>query len=246
MAEKQRYFPEHRHILIENRWPDFQNLLFNYGWSAINVQRVKEGYSIAQSAFYGQLRKSGQDWMFNHGEKISKNLVVEWGYKDPVAVISALNHDTVEDTFVFEPPRNEFMEEISDETNTPHLWPTNSQKREFAKARMRKLFDKDTARIVLVLTRPFIDQVEVWSYEQAQTMYVRQIAEAKDMRALVIKLEDNINNLEEPFDQEAHKLKKQQIKRDFLPIYKRLLTDRYKLEVAQRRLLRLNELLKED
>lgn len=241
--------PEQSSLNLENRWPEFQALLFDHGWIAPNVQRVKEGYIIAQGAFFGQPRKSGQDWMFSHGEQIAKKIIVEWGYKDPVIVIAALNHDTIEDTVLFELPYDGSLTGVLEETaktdDSPRLWLTNSQKRDFARTRFVKHFSKDTAKIVMPLTRPEVDHIEILNREHAQEMYVKQITEAEDIRVLVIKLEDNIINLEEPFDPDAHERKKEQIRRDYLQIYyDRLLTIKgHKLEVAKRRLQRLEELL---
>lgn len=240
MSDKERIIyvptPESRSLVVENRWPEFENLLFEHGWNASNIQRVKIGYIVAQGAFTGQPRKTGQEWQFSHGEHIAKRLVTEWDYKDPVVVTAALNHDTAEDTVAFEMPAN------GDES-VDTLWVTNSQKREFARRWLSKVFDKDTARIVLALTRPEIDNIEVFSHEQAQEIYIRQIREADDMRALVIKLEDNITNLEEPFNEQAHERKKLEIRKHFLPIYDKLLISGQKSEAAERRLLRLHELL---
>jgi (p)ppGpp synthase/HD superfamily hydrolase len=235
MREKFISNPETRSLVVENRWPEFEHLLFEHRWEGSNIQRVKIGYTFAQGAFTGQPRKTGQEWQFSHGEHIAKKLVTEWEYRDPVVVVSGLNHDTAEDTAAFDPPINEILGDT--------LWPTNSEKREFAKRWITRVFDKDTARIVLALTRPEIDNVEVFSREQAQEMYIQQIKEAADMRVLVIKLEDNINNLEEPFDPKAHERKKDEIRAHFLPIYDKLLISRHKIEAAERRLIKLHELL---
>lgn len=240
--------PEMQILLPENRWPEFQTMLFEYKWNASNIQRVKEGYVIAQGAFIGQPRKSGQDWMFSHGERIAKKVVMEWVYRDPAVVIAALNHDTFEDTLTFEPPRNIAHESATiSETFSGRLWLSNSEKREFAKRRMTKHFGKDTAKIILALSKPEIDNIEIFTPEQVLRTYLRQLIEADDMRVLIIKLEDRINNLEEPFDKEQHEKKKEETRVFFLPIFERLLTAKYKievkLEVAEKRIVRLHELL---
>lgn len=227
---------EKKDLAIENRWPEFERTLFHHDWTPANVQRVKEGYTFSQGAFLGQPRKSGKEWQFRHGEHVALRLVEEWEYRDPVVANAGLNHDTVEDTDAFELPVNEYQGET--------LWPTQSHRREFARKRLAKLFDKDTARIVMALTHWEVDHVEILTPEQALEKSLEELREANDMRVLATKLEDRIDNLEEPFDLDAHKRKVEETKELYLPIFNRLLTARYKVKIAERRLERLHELLR--
>ncbi len=60
-------------------------------------EKLLRAYNLASESHKGQLRKSGEPY-FNHCVEVLKILHDEWGIKEEKYLITALLHDTVEDT----------------------------------------------------------------------------------------------------------------------------------------------------
>lgn len=77
-----------------------------------DVHKIKKAYDIASAAHDGQMRKSGDEYIV-HPVNVAL-IVVELGL-DTDSVISALLHDTIEDTYItYDDIKKEFKKDVAD------------------------------------------------------------------------------------------------------------------------------------
>ncbi len=93
-------------------------------------------------------------------------------------VIAALFHDAIEDSVVY------------GDTSMPiSVW------REIAYTRLSKTFDSNVAKMVITLTRPQVDGVEIKDDKEAHDVYISKLQETEDLRIILIKMADRLHNL---------------------------------------------------
>ncbi len=221
------------HPPFENRWPDREKLLFTHGLEPLDIQIFKEMYIAGQGAFFGQARKSGIEWQFDHGWHVAENLLIEWLIKNPFTLGAALLHDIVEDTDAFRMPGavGQTHEEILD----------------FAGKRLTKRFSGRVGRYVTALSKPEENYEREIDPIEAVKILVRQLEDevkrTGDPTVIVIKLEDRIVNLKEPINPWLQVGKIRETEEYFMDLFRKLLTFRSTREIAKRRLARLEELM---
>lgn len=158
---------------MENKYGiDLMNAIKNSG-ADYDSDKIKEAYDFAAEAHDGQMRKSGEPYIC-HPVEVAK-ILIEYGADDS-AVISALLHDTVEDTDVtLDIIKKKFGDEIA-------LLVDGVTKLDISKISYTSKEDQQIENIRKML-----------------------LAMAKDIRVILIKLADRLHNMRTLSSQEDKK-----------------------------------------
>lgn len=138
---------------------------------------IDMAYDIAKEAHRRFARDEGERY-FEHLRAVALILIDECHIIEPDIIISALLHDSIEDTPIM---GNVFLPERE--------W------RNTARYRLKKIFDYRVADTVIALTKPRIDGVKTTKKEISQKKkYATQILGAPP-EAGIIKMADRLHNL---------------------------------------------------
>lgn len=162
---------------VEQKWEEFKMFLTERRFLRRDVKRIRLAYFLAQGAHTAQIREN-QEWYFEHARETTLILITECRRKDPNLVIAALLHDAGEDSEVFGDTEGH----------------TYSQWKGEARDEIKQHFGKEVADIVLTLTKPKVDGIEIWTEEEALQMYYEQIRRASP-KTLLVKMADRLHNL---------------------------------------------------
>lgn len=142
-----------------------------------SLQNIDFAYDLSKAAHRLQVRDTGERY-FEHLRAVALILIDECKMQDPEMIIAALNHDAIEDTAIF------------GNRSTPF-----SQWKETADFRLSKAFNPSTANMVITLTKPKADGVEIRDDKEAHDIYINNLKNTKDLRIIIIKMADRLHNL---------------------------------------------------
>lgn len=155
----------------------FRPLFSEYEFEILLMGAYDKAKAAHDSAPKGRFRHGGQR-QFDHPREASIIAYDEIGITDLNIHIGDLYHDVGEDTDLL----------------GPHEGLTNSQWRKIARLKLEKDFNPEVAEIVLALTRPFVDHVEVKNKEQAEETHRKLLREASP-EANLAEMSEKLHNL---------------------------------------------------
>lgn len=162
--------------MSKETWNTFQARLGNF--SEEQIKEIDTAYQIAKAAHRGQARDGGERY-FEHPRSIALILLDELNINNHKLIIAAFLHDAPEDTAVF--------------GNSQKIKPY-SQWQNQVKERLENIFDEDVSEMVLAVTKPEVDGVEIISKQQALNLYKQQLNDASP-EAILLKMADRLHNL---------------------------------------------------
>lgn len=175
-------------------------------------------YDQVKDAHKGRWRY-GLEREFEHPRRAALIVLDELGVIDPDLINATLLHDTGEDTHLLGP----FDKGM-----------TNSQWRETANWRLIHQFGGTrVAEIVLTVTKPYVDGIEVKTKEKQEEMAQEQLRSGS-FEALFVKMADRLDNLRtlEARTRENQERKMQETEEQYFPIFERGLTGPYARETG--------------
>ncbi len=141
------------------------------------LEIIDFAYDLSKTAHSKQYRDSGERY-FEHLRSVALILIGECKILDPEMIIAALHHDAIEDTAIF------------GDRSTPF-----SQWKKKAEFRLGKVFNPETANMVITLTKPKADGVEIKDDKEAHDIYINNLKNTDDLRIILIKMADRLHNL---------------------------------------------------
>lgn len=155
----------------------FLNHLKDVGYEDVSIELIDEAYDLSYRIFWPIKRETGEPY-FDHLMGVSLILINECRINDPEMVIAALFHDAIEDSVVY------------GDTSMPiSVW------RKIAYTRLSKTFNSNVAKMVITLTRPRVNGVEIKNDKEARDVYISKLQETEDLRIILIKMADRLHNL---------------------------------------------------
>ncbi len=140
------------------------------------VLLIEDAYDYGKEAHRPQRRDSGERY-FEHVRSVAIILMDEAGVRDPDLIISALLHDSVEDSALFGNRTKAYSEWIN----------TTSR-------RLSRNFNPRVAKMVITLTKPSVDGEELKTKEEAHHFYIDNLSKA-DPETIMVKMGDRLHNL---------------------------------------------------
>lgn len=147
------------------------------GFSEEESFLIDFAYDLAKIGHVRQTRDTGERY-FEHLRNVALILIDEIEIHNYKMIIAALLHDSIEDTFIF-----------------GHATKKNySEWQKIAMHRLTKLFDWETAGMIINLTKPKIDGVEILDNQQAHRVYINNLSKSSE-ETILIKMCDRLHNL---------------------------------------------------
>lgn len=140
------------------------------------VKVIDFAYDLGKEAHRPQRRDSGERY-FEHVRSVALILIDEAKIRDPDMIISALLHDSVEDSALF------------GNSKQPH-----SQWQETSSYRLSRVFNPRVAKMVITLTKPSVDGEELKNKDEAHHFYIDNLSQA-DPEIILVKMGDRLHNL---------------------------------------------------
>ncbi|QQS23297.1 bifunctional (p)ppGpp synthetase/guanosine-3',5'-bis(diphosphate) 3'-pyrophosphohydrolase [bacterium] len=170
------------------------------------VLMIEDAYDSGKEAHRPQRRDSGERY-FEHVRSVAIILMDEAGVRDPDLIISALLHDSVEDSALF-----------ANRTKAHSDWVKT------ASYRLSKKFNPRVAKMVITLTKPSVDGVELKTKEEAHHFYIDNLSEA-DPETIMVKMGDRLHNLRSLTNNTKEKQLKtiKETREVYWPIFKKVL-----------------------
>lgn len=167
-------------------------------------------YDLAKASHRTQKREGG-DRYFEHIRSTALILMDECGIQDPDVLSAALLHDVIEDSTVFGSKNNN----------------TYSTRVKEAQYRVGKAFGDDAAEMVIALSKPAVDGMEIRNDDEAMKIYLENLSRASP-ETLLVKMADRLHNLRTQFDTSPEKQRRKitETKEKYLPIFEQAL-ERY-------------------
>ena len=138
---------------------------------------MQELIDLAKIGHVRQTRDTGERY-FEHLRSVVLILLDELKIRNYKMIIAALLHDSIEDTFIFgHSTKNNYSE-----------W------QKIAMHRLTKLFDWETAGMIIILTKPKLDGVEITDKQQAHKVYINNLAKSSE-ETILVKMCDRLHNL---------------------------------------------------
>jgi (p)ppGpp synthase/HD superfamily hydrolase len=171
-----------------SRTPELKELLNNYEENRqkflnrlqslpINdILNIDLAYDLAKEAHRPQKRDSGERY-FEHVRNVALILIDECKILEPDLIISALLHDTIEDTPIF-----------GNTTKAYSVW------QKTAHYRLSKIFNPHIADCVITLTKPKVNGKEITSKTQIHDIYLNNLTTAAP-EIILLKMCDRLHNL---------------------------------------------------
>lgn len=153
-----------------NQWQEFYSKISGFPPAA--RADIECAYMGAQRFHRGQARISGERY-FSHPRRVALILIEEAGITNPTVIISALLHDTAEDTSMWEPPPGSRLSKFS---------------------RIGAIFDLQIELDLEDLTMDIPAGNRENEKEEAEKVYYQTLADAS-CEALLVKLADRLHNL---------------------------------------------------
>jgi (p)ppGpp synthase/HD superfamily hydrolase len=201
---------------VEN-WLTFERRIA--GFSARDRRDIHFAYQLAKYAHRGQMRVSKERY-FEHLRAVALIVLDECGIEDACLVIGALLHDSIEDTGVFGNAQRMSLDE----------WMLE------ARERLTLNFGAESAEIVLAVTKPKVNGIDIRTKAEALDAYYEQLHGASG-KALLVKMADRLHNLRTQYatPPEKQARKARETAEIYFPIFQRVLRSypgpgRYMLE----------------
>ena len=134
-------------------------------------------YDFTKVAHRGQKREGG-DRYFEHPRSVALILLDECKITDPKIIAAGLLHDTMEDSQILGSTGGKCYSEWA----------------ELAEERLARLFGNDTAEMVIAVTKPFIDGIEIKDKNDKDRAYHDKLSYASGA-AILVKMSDRLHNL---------------------------------------------------
>jgi len=154
----------------------FKKIYSFYDLEVLLMGAYDKAKAAHDSAPTGRFRRGGQR-QFEHPRASSIIAIDEVGITDLNIHVGILEHDIGEDTDLLGPHSS-----------------TNSQWIQIARLRLEKDHNPEVAEIVLALTRPFVDGVEVKSKEQSEKIHLELLGRASP-EAILAEMSEKLHNL---------------------------------------------------
>ena len=169
---------------IESRHPENtpRDILFNRFSSMEPVKKnyLMHAHSFAEVAHAGQKRSSDEPYI-THPENTTI-ILIDLGVEDENTLGGGLLHDVIEDN-------SDIFPDKTPEGASYEEW------KDYARNQMQKLkFSRETANIVISLTKPKIGDFGIESEEERRQKYA-EILMGASPEALVVKMADRLHNL---------------------------------------------------
>lgn len=160
---------------IVESWITFKERLKDFAPGA--RARIDDGYDVAKTAHRGQSRESGEDY-FEHARGATIIALDECRIKDPDIIIGILTHDVAEDSVL-----------LGYYDGIPY-----SEWRKTADRRARKYFGRKVSEILIAVTTPKVDGVEILTKHEAKQVAYANLRAASH-EAVLVKMFDRLHNL---------------------------------------------------
>lgn len=139
--------------------------------------RLRMAYDLSKYSHRGTFREGGERY-FEHVRNTALIILDDFRLGNTDMIITALLHDSVEDATIFGSHKNV----------------TNSQWRREAGDRLTLMFGPYVSEMVMAVTKPMIDGVEIKDKEDVKRVYLEQLRNASP-EAIVVKIADRLHNL---------------------------------------------------
>lgn len=179
-----------------------------------NDQKLVDfAYDIAKESHRTQKRDQGTRY-FEHLRSVAIILIDECKILDTDLIISALLHDSIEDTGIF---GNQIL--------------GYKNLKEISNFRITTVFNKRVSNIIFNLTKLKVDGIEIITKEQADKIYLNNLLKANS-ETILIKMSDRLHNLRTLKDCTKEKLirKVEETEVEYYPIFEKILISKYKKE----------------
>ncbi len=175
------------------------------GFPPADQKDIDHAYDSVKKYHENQKRVNPKIRYFEHLRATVLILLDECEIQDPNIVKAALLHDTAEDTNYFGNPALMF-------------YPAWSL---FAQTAIAAEFGEKTASIVLSVTEPRVNNIDIFTKKQAKTIYYEQLRNASP-EALLVKMADRLHNLRTQYETPLAKQKEKvlETKEVYLPIFR--------------------------
>lgn len=207
-APEQDKAPENGGVVqrqVENR----ESFLSRFNdWPLEQVQMAEFAYDLAKAAHRTQKRDSGERY-FEHLRSVALILTDELKLRKPSLIKASLLHDSIEDTPLF-----------GNSSQGYSKWKNTSL------FRISKVFDTDVANIVVLLTKPKVDGVEIKNKKEAESVYLEGLAKASP-DVILLKMCDRLHNLRTLVNNTPEKRKRIVVETEqkYFPIFKKILQE---------------------
>lgn len=158
---------------IENRATFIARLEGKF--SKDEIDEIMFAYDVSKETHRTHKRDSGERY-FEHPRAGVLIILDEIGWYDKNAIIAFLLHDTGEDSPLFGNRERNYDEFIRSAT-----------------LRLTKMFNSEVSELVILLTKPAVENVRFTTKEGAFTFYIEQLS--KNPKALLLKMVDRLHNL---------------------------------------------------
>lgn len=189
-------------LLPEANWNTFATRLERFPETA--RLDIHFAYEAAKGAHRNQTRLTGERY-FEHLRSTALILLDECNIKDPRLVVTAILHDTLEDTSIF------------GRIEAPY-----SQRIREARYRLSVNFGEETAEIIIALSKPRVDGVEILTKKQSEELYLSNLSKASP-ETLLVKMADRLHNLRTLYGMTPEKQKEiiEETEKTYIPLFLR-------------------------
>lgn len=150
------------------------------GFEEESQMLIMQAYDFAKNAHKLDYRRSGER-VFEHPRHVTLILLDECHTTDPDLITAALLHDTVEDTSMFGSSRKAGKKIAYSSWADTARW------------RLSRSFNPRVAEIVIAVTTPKIEGIEILTDEDAMRKHVEILSQSPD--AILLKMADRLHNL---------------------------------------------------
>lgn len=178
------------------------------------VSLIDFAYDLSKEAHRPQLREGGARY-FEHIREVALILIDELQIANSDMIITALLHDSVEDSAMF-----------ANATTSYSAW------KQTAFFRLSRVYNEAVATMVITLTKPKADGEEFATKAEAHSFYEANLAKAS-AEAILVKMCDRLHNLRTLSSCNQAKIarKIEETVNIYFPIFKSI-TNQYPLETA--------------
>lgn len=157
-------------------WSSFGKRFENVGFSTKYLKRIKIAYKWAVDIHHNQTRKDHKTPFVTHPIAAAMIYFEELGGRNPDFIIALLMHDAVEmSRFWGNFDRLPYSEWVSD-----------------ARERLTPNFGRKATDLIIALTKPVVDGVEIKSKEEAEARYFENLS---SVEAIYMKMFDRLHNV---------------------------------------------------
>ncbi len=195
-------------------WNTLQPRLAHF--SREQTEAIDTAYQIAKSAHRTQKREGG-DRYFEHPRAIALIFLDELKTNDHELIVGAFLHDVAEDTAVF--------------GNSQKIRPYSEWRRQ-VRERLIASFGENVSEMVIAVTKPEVDGIEIMNNNQAHDVYIEQLFQSSP-KAILLKMADRLHNLRTLGDcsNEKQQRKITETQSEYFPIFDKAFED-YPLEAG--------------